>query len=128
MIQRYHFTSFLLTLLLIVSAGLTPQETTAQCTDATITEDVENIDTDQIRDNGWETFGTSISDTDPIDGAQSFLTSGANGNPNDNRVVRTPYVTIDGDVCVEFEYLPISPGPNTFVRVGSSPATIRSTN
>ena len=118
MAQRYHFTSFLITLLLLASAGLSPPQAIAQCTSPTITEDVENINPTEIRANGWETFGTSISDTDPIDGAQSFLTSGANGNPNDNRVVRTPYVTIDGDVCVEFEYLPISPGPNTFVRVG----------
>ncbi len=118
MAQRYHFAAFPITLFLLVSAGLSPQQVAAQCTSPTITEDVENIDTAQIRANGWETFGTSISGTDPIDGAQSFLTGGATGNPDDNRVVRTPYVTVDGDVCVEFEYLPLSPGSNTFVRIG----------
>ncbi|PEN13917.1 hypothetical protein CRI94_07625 [Longibacter salinarum] len=116
--QRYQYLPFLFSLLLILAASTSTDRAFAQCTGATITEDAENIDTGEIRNNGWETFGTSFTTKDPIDGQQSFLTSGANGDdPNDNRMVRTPYVTVDGDVCVSFEYLPISPGPNTFVRV-----------
>ena len=119
MTQRYNLSSLFLIALMLLAAGLTPPRAQAQCPAPRFTEDVENINTDQIRANGWETFGTSISSKDRIDGDQGFQTSGANGNdPGDNRVVRSPYVTVDGDACVSFEYLSQSPGPNTFVRIG----------
>ncbi|HHP7237358.1 Ig-like domain-containing protein [Longibacter sp.] len=116
--QRYRVSLIALSILFIFCLPISLPPAAAQCANVTISEDVENVTRSQLTDSGWEIFGTSITSTDPIDGQQSFRTSGANGNdPGDNRVVRSPYVSIDGDVCVEFEYLPNSPGSNTFLRI-----------
>jgi len=116
--QRYRVSLIALSILFIFCLPISLPPAAAQCANVTISEDVENVTRDQLTDRGWEIFGTSITSTDPIEGQQSFRTSGANGNdPGDNRVVRSPYVTIAGDVCVEFEYLPNSAGTNTFVRI-----------
>lgn len=117
--DRYTTRFLLFTALLAwMAVTLLPGSVFAQCADVTLVEDVENVDTGQIRANGWETFGTGISSSTVLNGQQSFLTSGANGDdPGDNRVIRTPYVNVTGEVCVEFAYQPISPGSNTFVRV-----------
>jgi hypothetical protein len=116
--QRYRISLIGFAAFLVLFAPYVKPSAAAQCANATISEDVEDVTRDQLTDRGWEIFGTSITSTDPIDGQQSFRTSGANGNdPADNRVVRSPYVSIDGDVCVEFEYLPNSPGSNTFLRI-----------
>lgn len=110
-----HLTALFIGLLLTAA---TPTRIAAQCTGATLSEDVENVERSDLTGSGWEIFGTVVSDTDVINGQQSFLTSGANGNdPGDNRVIRSPYVTVSGAVCVSFAYEPISPGSNSFVRV-----------
>jgi len=91
----------------------------AQCADPTIQEDVEGVTRNVLTSRGWEIFGTSISSSSVINGTQSFRTSNANGNdPADNRVVRSPYANLTGDVCVNFDYEPLSPAANTFLRVG----------
>lgn len=118
MSQRYRFLVSFLSFVLLVGTAAISDPAAAQCTSVTIDEDVENVTRSELFAQGWEIFGTSLTTTNALNGAQSFQTSGANGNPNDNRIIYTPYVTLSDDVCIEFEYLPNSPGPNTFLRIG----------
>jgi len=98
---------------------LAPRPVVAQCANPTIAEDVEGVTRNDLTSRGWEIFGTTISSSSVISGSQSLRTSGANGDdPGDNRVVRSPYANLGGEVCVEFQYLPQSPGPETFLRIG----------
>lgn len=118
--ERYVHSGFLFALIALMGFTLlVPHSAVAQCANPTIQEDVEGVTRNDLTSRGWEIFGTTISSSSVITGSQSLRTSGANGNdPGDNRVVRTPYANLGGEVCVEFQYLPQSPGPETFLRIG----------
>ena len=127
--HRYSVPFFLL-LGWLALGGMTPAA--AQCVGG-LSEDVESVTSrDDLVDRGWTFFGVSTSTASPLSGTRSFRTSGtagftSGGDPKDPRTIQTPYLTVDGDVCVEFAYADdnantstemivslVSPGGDTF--------------
>ena len=99
---------------------LVPRFAVAQCENPTILEDVEGVTRNDLTTRGWEIFGTAISSSSVINGTQSFRTSNSTlgGDQPDNRVIRSPYFFIEGDLCIGFDYRTQSTTSNGFIKIG----------